>query len=158
MVSHLKWLTAFCLSFLLSLNIFAQSLTNPAPVKFETEKIKLNSKKVLTVEIAKNEQQHSYGLMNRKSLPTDHGMLFVFSDEQIRTFWMKNTLMDLSIGYFDKDKQLIDIQEMKAPASIMQEDLPVYPSKKPAMYALEMPPQWFTKNKIVLGNKFEFTK
>lgn len=158
MVSHLKSLTAFCLSIFISFNIGAQSLTNPAPVKFDVEKIKLNSKKILTVEVAKTEAQHAYGLMNRKSLPKNQGMLFVFEDEQIRNFWMKNTLMDLSIGYFDKDKALIDVQEMKAPASIMQEDLPIYPSRKPAMYALEMPPLWFTKNKIVLGNKFEFTK
>lgn len=123
-------------------------------VSFETGKIKLNGK-VLGVELAKTEAQHTRGLMFRKSLPQDGGMLFIFPDEQIRYFWMKDTYIDLSIGYFDKNRALVDMQEMAA-TSMMDTRPPSYPSAKPAMYALEMNKGWFKKNKVKLGQKFEF--
>ena len=78
-------------------------------------------------------------------------MLFIFNEELVREFWMKNTLINLDIGYFDKNKKLIDIQQMKAVTSVMQTDLPRYPSKQPAMYALEMQQTWFKKNKFRYG-------
>ncbi|MBC7742658.1 MAG: DUF192 domain-containing protein [Bdellovibrionaceae bacterium] len=96
--------------------------------------------------------------MFRKKLGSDEGMLFVFESEGIRTFWMKNTLIDLSIGYFDKSKKLIDIQEMKAMNSVLEKDLPTYPSKSPAMYALEMPTGWFKKNKIKEGAQLRYSR
>jgi uncharacterized membrane protein (UPF0127 family) len=94
--------------------------------------------------------------MFRKSMPENDGMLFIFSQEDTRYFWMKNTYIDLSIGYFDKEKALIDIQEMKA-TSMMETRPPSYPSAKPAMYALEMNKGWFAKNKVKLGEKFQFS-
>jgi hypothetical protein len=125
-------------------------------VKFEKEKIKLGGK-TLTVEMARTPLQHEHGLMFRKSLGENDGMLFVFQDEETRYFWMKNTIIDLSIGYFDKEKSLTDIQEMTA-TSLMETRPPSYPSAKPAMYALEMNKGWFAKNKIKVGQKFEFVK
>lgn len=113
------------------------------------------AQKTLKVEVAESDKQHEQGLMFRKNLGKDEGMLFIFKDESIRSFWMKNTLIDLSIGYFDKQKKLIDIQEMKAVTSILQQDIPVYPSNGLAMYALEMNAGWFKKNKIKLGEQFK---
>jgi uncharacterized membrane protein (UPF0127 family) len=125
-------------------------------VKFDKETITLGGKKI-TVEMAKNDEQRQHGLMFRKSLPANEGMMFVFEDEQVRSFWMRNTLIDLSIGYFDKDKVLVDIQEM-TPASPMDARPTTYPSAKPAMYALEMNKGWFAKNKIKTGQKFQFDR
>lgn len=125
-------------------------------VSFNKEKIKLNGQ-ILTVEIAKSDAQHERGLMYRKSLPENGGMLFIFAAEGLRYFWMKNTYIDLSIGYFDKNKSLVDIQEMTA-TSMMETRPPPYPSAKPAMYALEMNKGWFAKNKVKIGQKFEFIK
>ena len=71
---------------------------------------------------------------------------------------MKNTFLDLSIGYFNKNRTLVDVQEMRAMNSVMTEELPSYTSAKPAMYALEMTKGWFTKNKIKPGAKFEFAE
>lgn len=142
-------------SFAVSVCILAASLVNGAEeVRFEKEKIRLNGK-TLTVEIAKTQAQHERGLMFRKSLPENEGMLFIFDDEDFRYFWMKNTYIDLSIGYFDKDKTLVDIQEMRA-TSVMEARPPSYPSAKPAKYALEMTKAWFAKNKVKPGQKFEF--
>lgn len=142
---------SFVVSFSL---IVCSSFALAEDIHFAKEKIKLGGK-TLTVEIAETPAQHEHGLMFRKSMPKDDGMLFIFSNEDIRYFWMKNTLIDLSIGYFDKSKTLIDIQEMRAPSAIDTRP-PSYPSAKPAMYALEMNKGWFQKNKIKLGQKFEF--
>lgn len=152
MVSHLKWLIVFWLSFTSS--AFAKDAEK---ITFEKQKITIAGK-VITVEIAESEQQHERGLMLRKSLSKDHGMLFVFKDEQPRSFWMKNTIINLSIGYFDHEKKLIDIQEMKAVASVLETNPPPYPSAFPAMYALEMTEGWFKKNKVGLGSVFKFNK
>lgn len=125
-------------------------------VSFPKDKIRLNAQ-TLVVEFAKSEEQHRRGLMYRTSLKENEGMLFIFPTEEIRSFWMKNTYIDLSIGYFDKNKALVDVQEMKAP-SMMEKYPPSYPSAKPAMYALEMNKGWFVKNKVKVGQKFEFIK
>lgn len=125
-------------------------------IKFEKEKIILGGK-TITVELAKTESQHQQGLMFRKMMPENEGMLFIFNEEQPRHFWMKNTLIDLSIGYFDSNKVLIDMQEMRS-ASVLETRPPSYTSAKPAMYALEMNKGWFTRNKIKVGQKFEFQK
>jgi uncharacterized membrane protein (UPF0127 family) len=70
---------------------------------------------------------------------------------------MKNTYISLSIGYFNNQKTLVDIQKMQ-PVSMLQTKIPSYESKKPARYALEMNHGWFEKNKINIGAKFKFIK
>ena len=109
--------------------------------------------KKLTVEIAETSKQQEIGLMFRQSMGTDEGMLFIFKSEETRFFWMKNTLIDLSIAYFDKNGTLVDIQEMKSGRGVPDAALPSYPSAKPAKYALEMNKGWFQKNKIKVGDK-----
>lgn len=123
--------------------------------KFEKKWIQINEKKI-EVEIADTELKRSYGLMYIEKLKTDQGMLFIFESEQPLAFWMKNTLVDLSIGYFDKNKKLVDIQDMRGQKSILNQDLRSYPSKSSAQYALEVPLGWFKSNKIKVGNKFSF--
>lgn len=119
---------------------------------FEKKEIKINNKKI-KVEIADNSEKQQHGLMYLKKLKDGEGMLFVFADEQIRSFWMKNTYIDLSIAYFDAQLRLINILDMKAMASDMQSDFTTYLSEKPAKYALEVPKGWFLKHKIKVGDK-----
>ena len=162
MVLRLKWLAVIFLSLGMYWGgqVLAESQKTSSATKeiiFEKKMILINKKK-LTVEIAKSDQQHEHGLMFRKKLGLNQGMLFIFDDEQIRNFWMKDTIINLSIGYFDKNKKLIDIQEMKATTSVMEQNLQTYPSASPAMYALEMTEGWFAKNKIKPGSSFEFVK
>lgn len=121
---------------------------------FEFKKITLDGK-TLVVEVAQTPEQHEQGLMFRKKLKPDEGMLFIFQDEQIRFFWMKNTLIDLSIGYFNKEGVLVDIKEMKAGKGLPDFSLPSYPSAAPAKYALEMNKGWFARNKIKIGSKLK---
>jgi uncharacterized membrane protein (UPF0127 family) len=121
---------------------------------FEKTQLKL-ANKTISVELAKSPQQQARGLMFRKGLAQDTGMLFIYDQEQRLSFWMKNTFIPLSIGFFDKNQALVDVQEMQPVKSEIQTRVPTYQSLKPAKFALEMPPGWFRKNKIRLGERFE---
>ena len=89
--------------------------------------------------------------MHRSSLGPDEGMLFVFPDEAVRSFWMKNTYVALDIAYFNRNQEIIDIQQMQPENILLAGEPPSYPSKQPAQFALEMPQGWFAKNKISIG-------
>ncbi|MCB0371009.1 MAG: DUF192 domain-containing protein [Bdellovibrionales bacterium] len=126
-------------------------------VSFRKGVVKIKGKKLL-VEIAETDKQRAYGLMNRTNLEKNSGMLFIFPNEEIRFFWMKNTFVDLSIAYINKNKKIIDIQDMMAATSALDENLPAYPSKDKAMYALEVNKDWFKKNNIKVGNSLQEIK
>ena len=110
---------------------------------------------MLNIELAETSKQIEKGLMFRTEIDEDYGMLFIFKDERVRSFWMKNTFVDLSIGFFDKSKKLIDIQDMAAVKSEMETNLPRYKSRAPAKYALEVKKGWFKRKKIKLGATFK---
>ena len=101
------------------------------------------------VEIADTPAEQEKGLMNRKTLGEDRGMLFVFPDEQVRSFWMKNTLIPLSIAYIDSEGRIIDLQEMKA----LDDQPPHYVSAEPAQYALEANKGFFKKHGVKVGDR-----
>jgi uncharacterized membrane protein (UPF0127 family) len=122
--------------------------------KFERAQVRVG-KKTIAVEIADTPEKLSYGLMFRKKIPENEGMLFVFPGEQPLAFWMKNTFVDLSIGFFTKEYRLMQILDMKAAKSEMQSNFVSYESLKPAQYALEMRLGWFEKNRIKVGDKLE---
>lgn len=100
----------------------------------------------LTVEIADTEPLRTRGLMHRTEMPRDHGMLFVFDHEQKLNFWMKNTLIPLSIAYIGRDGVIREIYDMK-PLDISV----TYPSSGSALYALEVNRGWFQSKKISEG-------
>jgi uncharacterized membrane protein (UPF0127 family) len=68
-----------------------------------------------TVELAETREKQTLGLMFRDSLPEDHGMLFVFPAESLRSFYMKNTRIPLDIIYFDEDMRLVSVAENARP-------------------------------------------
>jgi uncharacterized membrane protein (UPF0127 family) len=88
------------------------------------------------VEIADTEPARERGLMFRDNMPADHGMLFLFDDNAVRTFWMKNCRMPLDILYFDDKYKLVSVQQ-RVPAC-RSEPCPVYPSEGAAKYVLEL--------------------
>ncbi len=88
------------------------------------------------IEIAADDASRDHGLMNRTSMPADHGMLFVFDQPGMLTFWMKNTLIPLDMLFFDEDYRLINVQQRVPPCR--QNPCPVYASEKPAQYVLEL--------------------
>ncbi|MEO0335223.1 MAG: DUF192 domain-containing protein, partial [Pseudomonadota bacterium] len=92
----------------------------PKDIVFEKAKLQLENH-VLEVEMALNDEQRQRGLMFRKKLAEGKGMLFVFSQQRTLSFWMKNTLIPLSIGYFDQDKKLVDVKKMNPESSMVRD-------------------------------------
>jgi uncharacterized protein len=111
-----------------------------------------NSKISLKVEIADTDEERQLGLMHRKQLPDGHGMLFVFPADQMMSFWMKNTLIPLSIAYIASDGRILEMHDMR-PQSLQ----PVR-SARSARYALEVPAGWFVKNAILPGDSLELPR
>jgi uncharacterized membrane protein (UPF0127 family) len=118
-------------------------------IQFKKKDIHVCGKKI-SVEIADNESLRSVGLMCREKLGDGQGMLFIFERPTHASFWMKNTKIPLSIGFFSKDKKLINIDEMQP-----MDEVNLHESKKDALYALEMDTGWFAKNKIKTGCHLE---
>ncbi len=102
---------------------------------------------VIKAELARSPDQRAIGLMHRKSMPANDGMLFVFEQPAPQCFWMKNTLLPLSIAFIADDGTIDSIQEMAAGS------LDSHCSKRPVRYALEMNQGWFAKRGIKPGSK-----
>ena len=89
-----------------------------------------------SVEIADDLETQALGLMFRRDMPADHGMLFIFPAEAPRSFWMKNTRIPLDIMYFSSELRLVSMAENAQPCRV--EQCPGYPSAGPAQYVLEL--------------------
>ncbi|HOJ64945.1 MAG TPA: DUF192 domain-containing protein [Spirochaetota bacterium] len=112
-------------------------------------KAKIN-KKIYKFELAVTDQERAKGLMFRKKLDKDSGMLFVYSSMNYLYFYMKNTIIPLDIAFLDYNYKIVDIQSMEPldETTIM--------SKKKAMYALEVNRGFFDRVGLKIGDKIEF--
>jgi len=108
--------------------------------------------KEIRVEVANTPEDRGRGLMGRKQLGDSEGMLFIFETEDYHSFWMKNTLIPLSIAFADKDGRILRITDMK-PLTLESHAPP-----KPVLYALEMKQGWFATNGIKVGDVIRFSK
>src|SRR5471032_1781588 len=99
----------------------------------------------LTAEVAATDNSRTTGLMHRRMMPENRGMLFVFAYAQPQSFWMMNTYIPLSIAYIDEQGVIVNITDMKPLTT------DPHPSTKPAKYALEMNQGWFAKRGIKAG-------
>ncbi len=110
------------------------------------------------VEIADDYFEVTRGLMYRTALAENRGMLFIFESEQRLSFWMKNTLIPLSIAFVDSEGRIVDIQDMK-PVGLEQTvpdaKLPHYVSTEPAQYALEVNQGFFEERGVEVGDRAE---
>lgn len=105
------------------------------------------------IEIADNEYETQTGLMDRKSMKDTNAMLFIFPDMQLRSFYMKNTLIPLDIIYLDNNNTIVNIQENAKPL-----DEASLPSGSPAQYVLEINGGLSQQLNIEVGDKMSFTK
>jgi uncharacterized membrane protein (UPF0127 family) len=103
------------------------------------------------VEVADNVFERARGLMYRTALGVNRGMLFVYPQEQRLSFWMKNTLIPLSIAYIDSKRRIVDIQDMKP----LDDEPPSYVSADPAQYALEVNRGFFEEWGVKVGDRVE---
>ena len=102
---------------------------------------------VIKAELAVTQTQQAVGMMMRTEMGANEGMLFVNSDSSRRCFWMRNTLLPLSIAFISEDGSIVNIAEMQ-PRS--EES---HCSTHPVRYALEMNKGWFAKRGLQAGSK-----
>ena len=102
---------------------------------------------LIQAEVAQTPEQRSIGLMFRSSMGTNEGMLFAFEEPGQQCFWMKNTLLPLSVAFVADDGSVVNIENMKPQA------LDGHCSDKPVRYVLEMNQGWFAKRGIKPGFK-----
>ncbi|HSW04528.1 DUF192 domain-containing protein [Aquabacterium sp.] len=101
----------------------------------------------IRAQVALTPEQRQIGLMHRREMPTNEGMLFVFEEPQPQCFWMRNTLLPLSIAFVADDGSIVNLADMQP----MNEAS--HCSAKPVRYALEMNQGWFAKRGIKAGMK-----
>jgi uncharacterized protein len=89
------------------------------------------------VEVVDNDQTRARGMMFRDSLEKNHGMLFVFEETAMRSFWMHNCKISLDILYFDEQLKLVGQALSVPPCNLSPEQCPNYSSNAPARYVLE---------------------
>jgi uncharacterized membrane protein (UPF0127 family) len=104
---------------------------------------------VIQAELAQTPSERSTGLMFRKTMGTNDGMLFAFEEPGQQCFWMKNTLLPLSVAFVADDGNIVNIEDMK-PLT-----LDSHCSTKPVRFVLEMNDGWFVKRGIKPGTKLK---
>lgn len=128
-----------------------------APIEFKKEgelllvKPQGDTIQQLDIEIADNSYEQETGLMYRKEMKEDRGMLFVYDQAAMHNFYMKNTYIPLDIIFFGSDSTAVSYKENAEPL-----DESLIPSQKPAQFILEINAGLVEKWNIELGDKIDF--
>ena len=101
----------------------------------------------IEAEVAANQTNRMQGLMHRRSMQPNEGMIFVFTQEERHCMWMRNTFLPLSVAFLDSEGRILNIENMEP----QTEDN--HCARKPARYALEMNLGWFAQRGIKPGTK-----
>lgn len=135
----------------------------------------------IELEYAKTEEQQTVGLMQRKELGTNQGMLFIYPQKKIHSIWMFNCFIDLSVAFLDDHLRIQEIHELKAYPEMMDPKRPVlkiqdiflYPANDPitqfffnrsvqssvkTSYVLEMNAKWFYNHHVFAGDQLIFNE
>jgi len=99
----------------------------------------------LQVYVARTAEERALGLMHRRELPQDEGMLFICDERAVQKFWMKDTPLPLSIAFLDEDGTVLKIADLEP------HDLDAESSEHPVRYVLEVNQGWFEERDIVAG-------
>ncbi|MGH8619830.1 MAG: DUF192 domain-containing protein [Burkholderiales bacterium] len=140
MIKFVKPVTALVLA--LAVPAWAQQ---PALPEIE---LKIGSQ-VIAAEVAANDPTRQQGLMYRRIMAENRGMLFVFRDTAYHAMWMQNTYLPLSVAFIDTKGVIVNIEDMQPQTT------DTHPAKAPVKYALEMNQGWFKKRGIKPGAKIE---
>ena len=139
-----------CIAALIALFLAVPALAQDGPQKLPA--IRLNAgMHIIQAEVAQTPGQRNIGLMNRPTMGANEGMLFVFDQPAEQCFWMKNTLLPLSIAFLADDGTVVNIEDM-APQT-----LDSHCSRKDVRLALEMNVGWFAKRGIKPGSRLTGT-
>ena len=123
-------------------------LLNTSASGLPTIELRIN-KEVVRAEVANTPDSQQLGLMYRKELADSSGMLFIFNQKAGHCFWMKNTLIPLSIAFVDRDNVIVKIEDMQP------ETENEHCSGKPVVFAIEVNQGWFKNNNINVGDKID---
>jgi uncharacterized membrane protein (UPF0127 family) len=126
----------------------ALAVAQTGPQKLDPIRISVGMH-VIKAELARTPEQREIGLMFRQTMPTNDGMLFAFEESSQQCFWMKNTLLPLSVAFIADDGSVVNIDDMKP------ETLDSHCSAKPVRFVLEMNKGWFAARGIKAGSRFE---
>jgi uncharacterized membrane protein (UPF0127 family) len=107
-----------------------------------------------TVEVAETEEAQMKGLMYRKHVPDDFGMLFIHEEEGYRSMWMKNCFVSLDLVFLNKNKQVVDMYINVPPCK--NEPCDTYPSRIPAQYVLELRANRAKELNLKIGDTLTF--
>lgn len=107
----------------------------------------------IKIEIVQNIHDRAQGLMYRKQMNQNEGMLFIFETSELQSFWMKNTFISLDIIYVDENLNIVTIQKYTTPFS----ENPI-PSTKAAMYVVEVLAGYSDTFQLREGDKIQFSR
>jgi len=110
--------------------------------------------KCFYVELAVTSEERSLGLMFREHLDPDKGMLFIYKDEGVHYFWMKNTLIPLDMIWINGNREVISISKDVQPCEISQ--CPLIGSEQKVQYVLELNAGSSDKIGLAIGDKVTF--
>ena len=133
--------------------LMAAALAGPAAAQDEGPQMNLQRVELtagmyrIDAQVALAPQERQTGLMHRKEMPQQEGMLFVFEEPAQQCFWMKNTLLPLTAAFVADDGTIVNLADMKP------QTLDSHCSAKPVRYVLEMHQGWFAKRGIQAGAK-----
>lgn len=102
---------------------------------------------LIQAQVADTPQERAVGLMFRRDMPVNEGMLFVFEQPSGQCFWMKNTLLPLTAAFVADDGTIVNLVDMQP------QSLDSHCSAKPVRYVLEMHKGWFDKRGIKAGSR-----
>lgn len=143
---RLRWMGRALLLGFGALLVVSPAMAQNAPQKLPTTQLTAGMH-LIRAEVAGTEAQRQIGLMHRPSMPANDGMLFVFEQAGVQCFWMRNTLIPLSVAFLDDDGRIVNIEAM-APQT---DDS--HCSKRPVRYVLEMNLGWFDKRGLKAGSR-----
>lgn len=99
----------------------------------------------IEAEVAADQANRMQGLMHRRSMPSNQGMLFVFTQADQHCMWMRNTLLPLSVAFLDEQGRILNIEDMKPETETN------HCATSPARFALEMNLGWFSSKGLKPG-------
>ncbi len=142
----------FCLA--LTILIFGCTTSPMQPTETLQENQLCIELTCIQIEKAITSQEQTKGLMFRENLNENSGMLFIFPDQKIRQFWMKNTLIPLDMIWINENKEIIGITKNAQPCKA--DPCQIYASNGPAKYVLEINAGFAQKKGLEKGQKIDF--
>lgn len=140
---RLRFLSVFLLSFL------AFSAAAPAQEpQMQLQRVEITAGLYkIDAQVAHNEAEREFGLMFRREMPQNEGMVFVFEQPSTQCFWMKNTILPLTAAFVADDGRIVNLEDMQPQTEN------THCSKEPVRYVLEMNQGWFAKKGIKAGSR-----